>query len=149
MYFFKNRLVAQASQIRLLRSLWHMLPYKARLSIFQRLSLTAGNSIEKLTEVLIDILENEPLLASGIEKKDEVLKFLKKNKLAAMSPEFPEIWLQKDPGTEPFFNFNGAFFPYLSGEAAETFALVFFDTFCSVCFLTMIILPRWLSGLKV
>jgi hypothetical protein len=130
MIFFRNKLVERAYQIRLLRSIWRILPQKARFRIYQRFSLFIAEDVEKLTDALIDILENEPCLVSGIEKKDEILKFLKKNKLAAMSPEFPEIWLQKDSGADPVFNFNGAIFPYLSGEAAQkTFMSLFFDTF--------------------
>jgi hypothetical protein len=128
MSFLKYKFIDRACQNRVLRLLWHKLPYKARFYIFQRFSLI-DRDYEKLTKALIDILENEPHLTAGIEKKDEVLKFLKKNKFAQLSPEFPKIWLQKDPGAKPVFNFNGALFPYLSGDAAASFVYIFSDTF--------------------
>jgi FkbM family methyltransferase len=128
MNYFNSKFVGWASQNHLLRSMWLKLPCKTRFHIYQRFSLISKD-MEKLTEELIDIFEKEPHLAAGLEKKEDVLKFLKKNKLAAISPEFPEIWLQKSAGGETVFNFNGAVLPRLSNEHIDSFQMIFADTF--------------------
>ncbi|MDR2795447.1 MAG: FkbM family methyltransferase [Spirochaetaceae bacterium] len=135
MSYFKSKFLEQASHNRLLKSLWQLVPYSMRFHVYQRFSLISNdtkhliNKMEKLTKVLIEIFEKEPDLVAGIEKKEEVLKFLKKNKLAHPSPEFLEIWLQKDSGAESVFNFNGAIFPRLSNDDLESFQPMFPDTF--------------------
>jgi hypothetical protein len=128
MDFFRNKFVEGASRNRLLRLFWRMLPHKTRFRIFQRFSFIAGH-IEKFTEVLIDVLEKEPSFSIGSDKKEKALEFLKKNKLGPISPEFVELWLQKDSAGKSVFNFNGAMFPYLRGEYAELFTYIFADTF--------------------
>ncbi|MDR2795529.1 MAG: FkbM family methyltransferase [Spirochaetaceae bacterium] len=127
MGYFNSKLVERVSQNRLLKSMWLMLPCKIRFHINQRFLLFSG--MEKLTKELIEIFEKEPHLIAGLEKKEEVLKFLKKNNLAVISPEFPEIWLQKNADSEPVFNFNGAIFPRLSKDDIDCFQYVFADTF--------------------
>jgi hypothetical protein len=83
----------------------------------------------KLAAVLIDIIENEPQLVAGLDKKDEVLQFLKKHKEGLISLDFLEMWLDKS-GPKPVFNFNGALFPDLSDKDKRVFInLIFFDTF--------------------
>jgi hypothetical protein len=62
--------------------------------IYQRFSLLPN--YEKLTRMLIDILEDDSAGISKFEKREEVLKFLKKNKIGILSPEFRRIWLEKD-----------------------------------------------------
>jgi hypothetical protein len=87
-----------------------------------------GNKSKKLTQALIEILENEPQWTAGLEKKDEVLNFLKRNKYGVTSSNFPRIWLQK-MGGKTIFNFNGALLLNLNSNDAVTFNNVFHDTF--------------------
>ncbi|MDR2097124.1 MAG: FkbM family methyltransferase [Spirochaetaceae bacterium] len=102
-----------------------LLPYTARYRILQRFSLIDSGNFDKLTAVLIDMLEKESVF--GFEKKEEMLKILKR--YGAFSPKFLAIWLEKTPGEKPFFNFNGAIFPCLKGRDAEQFNYIFSDTF--------------------
>jgi FkbM family methyltransferase len=129
MGYFKSKIVDRLSQNRLLNLMVHILPYKTRFHIYQRFSLIS-NGREKLTKELIEIFEKEPHLIAGVEKKEAVLKFLKKNKFATISPKFPEIWLQKNAGAETVFNFNGAIIPRLNNDAFILFtSCIFTDTF--------------------
>jgi FkbM family methyltransferase len=81
-----------------------------------------------LAGALIDIMENDPQLVAGLDKKDEVLQFLKKHKEGRIPVEFFEMWLDKS-APKPVFNFNGALFPDLSDKDKILFTYIFFDTF--------------------
>jgi hypothetical protein len=100
--------------------------YKARFRILQSFSLLS-NTLNEYSETLIALLE-EPG-SYDFDKKEEVLKFLKKTKFGTHSPEFPEIWLQKVSASNSVFNFNGAFLPYDKELDMETLSFIFLDTF--------------------
>jgi hypothetical protein len=128
MSIFEKGFIKQARRNQLLRNLWNRVPYKERFKLYQYFSLY-GESEENLTKALIDIFKEEPWLVAQCDKKDEVLKFLRKNKWGHISPEFPEIWLQKKPDRKCVFNFNGAIFPYLKDDLAVYLYFIFADTF--------------------
>jgi FkbM family methyltransferase len=125
---FKYKIIRQLCGIKLFRYLWHKaLPYKQRIRI---LRLFFKYDVKKhrqiYTQTLIDLLEKPE--AVDFENKDKVLSFLKANKDGVLSPEFPEIWLQKDAVFGHVFNFNGAVLPCCEGM---DFAVspIFADTF--------------------
>jgi FkbM family methyltransferase len=123
---YDSKIANQLREIKFIRAAWRkVLPYKLRFRVFQAFSLFCG--VEKYTQALIDLLE-EPG-AVDFEKKDRVLKILKKNKYGAISPEFSEIWLEKTSDSNRVFNFNGAILPYFKGMDIETLTFVFSDTF--------------------
>jgi hypothetical protein len=127
---FKISVVEQAKRIKWMGRLWRRaLPEKIRFMIYQRFSLLSSG-YEKLTQMLIEVLEDENSGFSKFEKFDEALNFLKKNKIGILSPEFRKIWLEKDTSKNYFYNFNGARLPYYGGNRAyEDLRFVFIDTF--------------------
>jgi FkbM family methyltransferase len=98
-----------------------------RLYAFRK-SLFVFFNFGKLATVLIDIMENEPQLVAGLDKKDEVLSFLKKHKDGLISLDFLEMWLDKSE-PKPVFNFNGALIPQLKSDDLLTFIYTYLDTF--------------------
>jgi hypothetical protein len=129
MGWFESKILADACKNNLLQMLWHkIVPCNIRGRFFYWLLLRAKVS-EKCCEMTINMLE-EPC-AYDFNKKEQVLKFLKKNKFGVFSPKFCEIWLEKDSASNRIFNFNGAFLPYTKELGVETLSLslVVVDTF--------------------
>jgi hypothetical protein len=124
---FNNKFIHWASQSRLLKSIALMVPNKLWVPLTLKFSLL-NNKSKELTQALIEILENEPQWTAGLEKKDKVLNFLKRNKYGVTSSNFPRIWLQK-MGGKTIFNFNGALLPNLTPNDAVMFNNVFCDIF--------------------
>jgi hypothetical protein len=127
MELFGSKIAAQVSKNRILRILWRKtLPYKTRFRILQWFS-SLSSDFSKRTEILISMLE-EPN-AYDFDKKEQVIEFLKKNKYGVISPEFADIWLEKDSASNKIFNFNGAFLSCTKDQYIETLSLLFMDTF--------------------
>ncbi|MDR0409177.1 MAG: hypothetical protein LBH18_02100 [Spirochaetaceae bacterium] len=123
-FAFKFRPLEWAMHSRLIGEIWRgVFTEKTRFYIYQKFSLLSSD-YEKLNRLLTGILENN---ANPSEKHDKALQFLKKNKMGLISPEFREIWLEKDTERGKFFNFNGALIPYF--RKAEEMRYVFLDTF--------------------
>jgi hypothetical protein len=123
----RSKIAALASKNRSLIMLWRkILPFKIRFYILQRFSLFSSG-FSKYNETLIGMLE-EPG-AYNFDKKEQVIKFLKKNKFGVISPEFSEIWLEKDSIHGHVFNFNGAYLPCTEDIEEGTIAYTFPDTF--------------------
>jgi FkbM family methyltransferase len=118
-----------AMRNRLISAAWRKIPAKIRFLIYQQFSLLSSE-YEKLTGMLVDIMEDESAGFYESGKKDEALKFLKKNKMGIISPQLHEIWLQNDSENTSVFNFNGAFLPYSKDNfVMEDLRYVFIDTF--------------------
>jgi hypothetical protein len=127
---FKNAAAAWAMRINWISILWRrLIPEKTRFMIYQRFSLLSS-SYEKLTGMLIDVLEDESLCFPKSLKLEKALNFLKKNRIGIISPDFRKIWLEKDASKNYFYNLNGARIPYYRGNTKyEDFRFVFIDTF--------------------
>jgi FkbM family methyltransferase len=133
--FVKSGTAERMMHIKWLYHLWRALPEKLRFIISQQFSLIS-NSYEELTRMLIDVLEDKSYSFPKSEKLDKALNFLKKNEIGIISPDFREIWLEKDTAKNYFYNFNGARIPYYRKNTFnETLRTVFIDTFLFSLFL--------------
>ncbi|MDR1257211.1 MAG: hypothetical protein LBJ86_05650 [Spirochaetaceae bacterium] len=127
---FKNAAAEWAMRMNWTGILWRrLIPEKTRFMIYQRFSLLSS-SYEKLTCMLIGVLEDESYGFPKSEKLRTALDFLKKNRIGIISPDFRKIWLEKDAAKNYFYNFNGARIPYYRGNVKyEDLRFVFIDTF--------------------
>jgi hypothetical protein len=128
--YFRSGLLEWARRNKAITAIWRgILPKSIRLRMIEPFSVLAKD-LQKTRAALLELLEDKTVDFSEFEKKDEVLKFLKKHKRALNLPEFVKIWLQKDASGNLVFNFNGAIIPYIHNrEIMSTFKPTFIDTF--------------------
>jgi FkbM family methyltransferase len=128
--YFRFGLLEWARRNKIITSIWRgILPNSIRLRIVEPFS-ELSKELQEMRKVLLNLLEDETIDFSKFEKKDEVLKILKKNKYALSSPDFMKIWLQKDASGNLVFNFNGAIIPYMyKEEIMFAFRPIFLEIF--------------------
>jgi FkbM family methyltransferase len=128
--YFRSGLLEWARRNKAITAIWRgMFPKSIRLRIVEPFSRIAKD-LQETRAALLDLLEDKTVDFPEFEKKDEALKFLKKNRRALNSLEFVKIWLQKDASGNLVFNFNGAIIPCIQNEEMMSpLKAIFIDTF--------------------